>query len=817
MVLGLVLIVNAVAAGVLAEPIEFHVATNGRDTNPGTLQAPFATMVRARDAVRELKAAGPLTGPVTVYIGGGTYFLNETLSFDSRDTGTASCPITYRAVLGQEPELCGGRRIDGFLPGRQGIQRVALPDARDGKWIFRQLFVDGKRRTRARFPNRDPDDPARKGFLYAASGLGGFGVTVGCIHNVGDFMEYAVQVPADGEYRFLMYYAALNEPHGRKDMDGRTVLVVDDKQTIPLANLPDSGGWGTYRWADCARIRLTKGSHRLRWENVKGGGLDVDGYVLTDDPKWTAAATELPPAAPGKQMIVIQAENFSRSQGKQLRIVNRGGSKTAFHFRPGEFKPSWVKDDAELHIFQSASCRAFKEIVSIQNVDPGTSTVTVGGPECVVPLSSGDRYFVENLLEELDAPGEWFLDAQSGTLHFWPAADFRDDSQVIAPVLGRVIEVRGESTDGQAVHHLRFEGLTIHGTDYSPDDGCVGYKMGEEGVVFFEDAEDCEVRNCTFRNIGRYAVCTTGGGRHVISRNRVADSAQGGILVLDSGGNVISDNHIHHCGEVYKHIGGVVLQGSRAGENVVSHNLIHHISRYGITLKNAGLRNVIEYNHVHDTNLETYDTGAIEVTQHDRELRSGGVIRNNLVVDSVGYYSDGIKDVYMSWGIYLDSFAGGYEVTHNVSVRNSHGGIMLQGGKDNVIVNNIFVDSSMRQMTISNYSNNSTGLVLERNIVYYSDPEAYLLRGGQLGPEVIRVDRNLYYCPSLEVPAVASRGIASFEQWREAGFDTKSAWADPRFVDIRKGDYRLQADSPALGLGFEPIDMSTVGVRPEAR
>ena len=814
MLANIALIANVFMAGALAGPVEFHVATNGRDTNPGTKQAPFATIVRARDAVRELKAAGPLAGLVNVSIHGGTYFLDETLSFDSRDAGTASCPITYRAVPGEKPELCGGRRIQGFLPGRKDIQRVVLPEARSRKWVFRQLFADGKRQVRARFPNRDPDDPVRKGFLYAARGLGGFGVTVGCIHNVGDFMEYQVQVPAEGEYRFLMCYAAFNEPFGRKDMNGRTVLVVDDEQRIPLVGLPDTGAWGTYRWGECARLRLTKGKHRLRWENVKGGGLDLEAYVLTDDPKWTPAGTELPPVAAGKHLVVIQAEDFVKSKGKQLRTVNRGGSKTAFHVRPGKFKPSWATADSELHIFQSASCRAFKEIVSIKHVDLDTHTVTVAGPECLVPLSTGDRYFVENLLEELDSPGEWFLDAGSGTLHFRPPADFTADSQVIAPVLGRVIEVRGEGEDGGAVHHLRFEGLTIHGTDYSPDDGCLGYGMGKEGVVFFEEAEECEVRNCTFYNIGRYAVCLQGGGRHVISRNYVSDSAEGGILILDSAGNKISDNHIHHCGEVYKHIGGVVLQGVRAGENVVSHNLIHHMSRYGITMKNAGRRNVIEYNHVHDTNLETYDTGAIEVTQHDRELRSGSVIRNNLVVDTVGYYSDGVEDVYLSWGIYLDSFAGGYEVTNNISVRNSHGGLMLQGGKDNVIVNNIFADSSLRQMTISNFANNSTGQVVERNIFYYSDPEAYLLRGGRLSQEVVRVNRNLYYCPGLESPGVATRGIDSFAKWREAGFDADSVWADPRFVNVDKGDYTLRPESPAFALGFKPIDMSTVGIRP---
>ena len=155
------------------------------------------------------------------------------------------------------------------------------------------------------------------------------------------------------------------------------------------------------------------------------------------------------------------------------------------------------------------------------------------------------------------------------------------------------------------------------------------------------------------------------------------------MLLLKTAGNTVSDNHIHHCGFVYKHIGGVILEGEGTDDNLVAHNLIHDISRYGISLKNAGLRNRIEYNRVLNTSLETCDTGGIEVTQQDRELRSGSVIRNNIVGDSIGYSADGPKPVFMSWGIYLDSFAGGYTVTHNVTYRSSHGGMMLQGGKDN--------------------------------------------------------------------------------------------------------------------------------------
>lgn len=218
-------------------------------------------------------------------------------------------------------------------------------------------------------------------------------------------------------------------------------------------------------------------------------------------------------------------------------------------------------------------------------------------------------------------------------------------------------------------------------------------------------------------------------------------------------------------------------------------------------------------NRVQWTNLETYDTGGIEVTQHDRNLQSGSVIRDNIVGDSVGWYAQGPdKDVYMSWGIYLDSFAGGYTVTNNITYRNSHGGIMLQGGKGNKVFNNIFVDSTMAQGYFPNFQDNSTGQALERNIFYYSDPEALLIAGGNLTPEVLRADHNLYYAPGVATPRIRVRGIASFAQWQERGFDRNSVIADPRFLDPAKDDYALRPDSPAFALGFQAIDTRRVGL-----
>ena len=212
-------------------------------------------------------------------------------------------------------------------------------------------------------------------------------------------------------------------------MDGQTVLIVDDGTPVPLVNLPDTGDWNAWRWSRAASVRLTAGEHRLKWQNAKGGGINLEAFALSDDPAWTPITISLPKPAADKHVVVIQAENFVRCQGKQLSVSgSMAGSNTEFHYAPGTFQPAWAQaPGAEVHIFQSASCRAFKEIVSIAKVDAAAGIVTVAGKECLVPLQPGDRYFVENVFDQLDSPGEWYLDRSTGRLFYWPPDDLPTD------------------------------------------------------------------------------------------------------------------------------------------------------------------------------------------------------------------------------------------------------------------------------------------------------------------------------------------------------------------------------------------------------
>ena len=167
------------AAAPLPTPAnEYYVAPDGKDVNPGTKTAPFATLERARDAVRDLRKAAP-AGGITVWLRGGTYAIKQTLEFTDADSGTAAAPIRYRACPGETVRLMAGRVITAadckpltdpailkrLDPAARGnvvrVDLATLGVQHTGPWadLFHNgagtvgLFADGKRMPIARWPN----------------------------------------------------------------------------------------------------------------------------------------------------------------------------------------------------------------------------------------------------------------------------------------------------------------------------------------------------------------------------------------------------------------------------------------------------------------------------------------------------------------------------------------------------------------------------------------------------------------------------------------------------------------------------------------
>lgn len=170
LLLGLVL-----GCATSATAAEFFVAPEGNDANPGTKERPFATLGHARDAVRQTNRKGH--EPIRVVLREGIYRLSEPLLLSPEDSGTADCPIVYTAAAGEKAVLSGGRVLRGWKRGSGELWTTEIPEVKEGKWYFRQLFVNGERRGRARipaqgqFPVAGHADPHLRSFKFAPGQL----------------------------------------------------------------------------------------------------------------------------------------------------------------------------------------------------------------------------------------------------------------------------------------------------------------------------------------------------------------------------------------------------------------------------------------------------------------------------------------------------------------------------------------------------------------------------------------------------------------------------------------------------------------------
>ena len=111
------------AAGVAqAKEVVLYVSAQGNDAWSGRLpepnaaktDGPFATLERARDAIRSMRAGAPLRAPASVYVRGGAYALSAPLVFLPEDSGTPEAPITYASYPGEKVIASGGRMITGW-------------------------------------------------------------------------------------------------------------------------------------------------------------------------------------------------------------------------------------------------------------------------------------------------------------------------------------------------------------------------------------------------------------------------------------------------------------------------------------------------------------------------------------------------------------------------------------------------------------------------------------------------------------------------------------------------------------------------------
>lgn len=815
-----------------------HDAWSGalEEPNAGGTDGPLRTIAAAKSAVRGARELGG-AGPVEVIIRAGTYYLDEPLVFGPEDSGTAEAPITYTAADGEEVIVSGGIPVPGWRIRADGIWGAAPPAGLDDPANLRLLRVGEKWAIRARHPNYDPDHPYTGGWLFADYGgepweRGALNVAVSNTHNQGTRLSWEVRVPNGGRYHVWLRYAHNMEAFGVPDMSGRTVLRVGDGPPVPLAGLPDTGGWGNFRWAHVCDLELAPGPNTIVWENIQGGGLQLDAMALCEDPGWDPVASVGEPAwwgafsvempTSGKFLTIVQCEACTAAEGAELSVPRPTppGSMTHVTFREGGI-PAWEDPTgAEVHIFIAWGW--VNAIVPVERIDYASRRLVFPENAATQDVRMGNRFFVENVREALDAPGEWVWDRATGELLYIPERPGATEEPIVAPRHDSLIRLAGDAGADRFVEHIRFRGLTFRDTTYSLTRD---YYTPQDAAIVMSGARDCIVEDCEFAWLGGYALkLMNRSERCVFKRNHVHHVGQGGVIAV--GGTVEQSHHcevlgntIEHIGLIYKHVAGVyVCHGS---DHRIAHNRIADVPRYGISFKSQGEerlshRNVAEFNELVRCNLETNDTGAFESLGYEKR-DSGNVVRYNLILDSVGMGTtpDGeILTPYFTWGIYLDDYSSGTTVYGNIVARTTIGGVCIHGGQNNDIRNNVFVDASEQQVRLQPRDDFMAGNRFVNNIVAYRRPEAELVYCWRSADGLFSEwDRNLYWLRGADLTALPHRitPAGTWADWLTAGFDANSVVADPLFVDPDNDDYRLIGESPAFALGFERIPVERIG------
>lgn len=848
----------AAALSAAAEPVRLYVAPDGEDGWSGTLPAPnaagddgpFATLHRARDAVRELKADAAPQEPVVVELRGGTYYLDEPLVLGPDDSGAEGVPVIYRARPDERVVISGGRSIEGPWRTRDGrVYAADLPEALRGVY-FRQLRVGDEMAQRCRHPKAREGFPDGPWLQAAAPGAGSalglnFAMGLGQLQQQGTWLEYDIDVPADGRYELRVLYANNGDTNERfsgvRDMSSRTSVSVDDGPAVRVMDLTETGSfYEGFRWAHAATLQLAAGEHAFRWTNTEGGALSLLAFLLTDDPDYEppVPGDDAVPEAHG-HLIGRDAEDFDRKHGDLVSVHNMLDRederlRTRLPFYPGDLEAPEHLADAEVYVIPEYDW--VSEMLRVTDIDERAHVARVQGINATKPIFPHNRYCVFNVLDVLDRPGEWCLHTGEGRLYYQPESEDFGRREIVAPALDRLIELRGE--EGAPVHHVRLEGLVFRDTRITAPERVEDVYHVNDGAVWMVRAERCRITDCTFDHVGGYAVWVHDASRdNVITGNEIVGAGEGGVYidgyVRDSfretmpperrpRHNLVAGNHIHHCGTLYAHVSGVYVVA--CADNLVAHNHVHHMPRYGISLKDRCPGNVIEYNEVRFTNLLTRDTGAIEMAGN----YDGSIVRFNVVTDAIGagFLRNEARTASPAdaGGIYLDNRSSNNTVVGNIVTR-CWTGMWINWGGGNTVRNNILYNNRAHQALLNLPGDrfDSRGVnTLTHNIMVCDAPDTALYRVSRWEEDTgdLHADHNCIV-PAGAAPefvGVSLSGAAGWRRWQQSGQDVHSALVDPAtgrdvLAAPDRDDFSLPDASPARALGFEPIDTGSIGLR----
>ncbi|HET6324479.1 MAG TPA: right-handed parallel beta-helix repeat-containing protein [Planctomycetaceae bacterium] len=717
---------------------DFYVATNGRDSWSGSVSepnadrtdGPFATLTRARNAVRELKKVSHKKDFV-VRIRGGTYVLRETLVFSLDDSAPNGGTITYAASPGEKPILSSGVPIRSWRKLTENPPEVPAT-ARGKLWVadlppdFDRILTlyDGlERLPRARTKGFTPPE-----FVKPNQPLDQFRFPVGAMKNWPDLKEAELLVIPSCDY---------------------------EMNILPIASVDERAGVAKTASAPSRPIGKVKYFDKTLWIENLLEALDEPG-------EWVFSAAErkiyLWPkgerpgegiVAPGlTELIKVEGKiDYDGPQDQPVRgLVFQGLTFAHAERFPWHGYTGWSLQHSWEMFDRPTAAMRFRGASECAVV--GCRFTATSGTGIRLDLTCQQNRIAGNAFSHLGAmaillagygPGTKNTNDHNEVVNNW----VRDTGEVYWATPAIMVWQSGNNhVANNLIHNTPYTGIAVNGR----------VSMGRG------DPSGDASRAVRWREIGETKLSFDWSEWYDYEK------------FLHARENLVEKNEIHHVMESMGDGNGIYISGSGRA-NHIYHNFVHHCSG---THMGAGIR-------CDDVQNETIVEGNVIYRIHSVQVGISMTGRNHILNNIIADIRPSPRKMRPA----------------NIV----HGYICVPG---------------LYPYGPKNAKLDITGARIERNIIY-SPRNDYLpvleYRSFSTGPgdrlKGTYTDHNLYWCPTD--PAWGQKYL---DGQQPLGVENNSLCADPLFVDLEKGDLRLKPDSPAWKLGFQLIDLDSIGLLP---
>jgi len=499
-----------------------------------------------------------------------------------------------------------------------------------------------------------------------------------------------------------------------------------------------------------------------------------------------------------------------------------GDSKGIFYYN--DYQINRWKDEKAAWVFGYWCNDWSEESHKIESIDTLKRILEVKPPYHNYGYRLNQWFYGFNLLNQIDEPGEYYIERERGILYFYPPSNIKTANSFVTNCKN-IIQMNDVSN------------ITIQGVVF---EGC------RETAIQMQNCNDILIEGCTIKNMGGWAIVVNNGKRNGIVGCDIYGSGAGGINIkagdrttLDSANNYADNNYIHHIARIKRTYNpGISLNGVG---NKATHNLICHVPHMAIGF--SGNDQLIEYNEIYDASFESNDAGAI-YAGFNLTMR-GNLIKNNYLHDISGFEGKGCV------GVYLDDMFSSATIEGNI-FKNVTRAAMIGGGRDNQIINNIFVDCipSLHVdarglgwfehiVTRCLVEANKNGTLTGRDIpIFFSQPP-YSIKYPQLksllndepkAPKGNIISNNIclrgvwdkasgYWNRSIDIKARTylkmENNIISPDSKVEDEKSGSIMITDPLFENSNnpeKGKFQLLKNSPAFTKGFKQIPFDKIGL-----